>query len=181
MVSIHGPLGYGPNTLTSAPLRCGLMSKKTPATGNWCGGLGCQAGPSRTFLFTPGVPLWQIREIRGPGGCAHLLSVSGHHTLYSAGSGSAVAERGFDPRTFGLWAQHANLCATPLWFNAEKDRSFGIGVVASSLRLDHHTRFSTPQALHCGGSARFGILEAGHTLCLCLDTTLCARPDKDLL
>ena len=26
-----------------------------------------------------------------------------------------LAERGFDPRTFGLWAQHANHCATPLW------------------------------------------------------------------
>jgi hypothetical protein len=26
----------------------------------------------------------------------------------------SVAERGFDPRTFGLWAQHANRCATPL-------------------------------------------------------------------
>ena len=25
-----------------------------------------------------------------------------------------IAERGFDPRTFGLWAQHANHCATPL-------------------------------------------------------------------
>ena len=25
-----------------------------------------------------------------------------------------VAERGFDPGTFGLWAQHANHCATPL-------------------------------------------------------------------
>ena len=25
-----------------------------------------------------------------------------------------LAERGFDPRTFGLWAQHANHCATPL-------------------------------------------------------------------
>ena len=26
-----------------------------------------------------------------------------------------IAERGFDPRTFGLWAQHANHCATPLY------------------------------------------------------------------
>ena len=26
------------------------------------------------------------------------------------------AERGFNPRTFGLRAQHANHCATPLWF-----------------------------------------------------------------
>ena len=25
-----------------------------------------------------------------------------------------IAERGFDPRTFGLWAQHASNCATPL-------------------------------------------------------------------
>ena len=25
-----------------------------------------------------------------------------------------IAERGFDPRTFGLWAQHASHCATPL-------------------------------------------------------------------
>jgi hypothetical protein len=25
-----------------------------------------------------------------------------------------MPERGFDPRTFGLWAQHANHCATPL-------------------------------------------------------------------
>ena len=31
----------------------------------------------------------------------------------SAGWGH-IAERGFDPRTFGLWAQHANHCATLL-------------------------------------------------------------------
>ena len=28
-----------------------------------------------------------------------------------------LAERGFDPRTFGLWAQHASHCATPLLKN----------------------------------------------------------------
>ena len=28
-----------------------------------------------------------------------------------------IAERGFDPRTFGLWAQHASHCATPLGAN----------------------------------------------------------------
>ena len=27
-----------------------------------------------------------------------------------------VAEPGFDPGTFGLWAQHADHCATPLMF-----------------------------------------------------------------
>ena len=27
-----------------------------------------------------------------------------------------VAEPGFDPGTFGLWAQHAEHCATPLMF-----------------------------------------------------------------
>ena len=38
--------------------------------------------------------------------------------IFSGGSrlrGEKVAERGFDPPTFELWAQHANHCATPLW------------------------------------------------------------------
>ena len=103
----------------------------------------------------------------------------GHHTLCSAEFECAVAERGFDPRTFGLWAQHANLCATPLWFNVEKRRPFGIGVAASFLRLGHYTHFP------CTADVRLWqireILETVHTYCLCVDTTLCARPNKNVL
>ena len=36
----------------------------------------------------------------------------------SIGSHRKIAKRGFDPRTFGLWAQHANHCATSLWMLA---------------------------------------------------------------
>ena len=40
--------------------------------------------------------------------------------------GIKIAERGFDPRTFGLWAQHASHCATPLviMYDLTIDKSF---------------------------------------------------------
>ena len=36
--------------------------------------------------------------------------------LDSQAANFAIAKHGFDPRTFGLWAQHANHCATSLIF-----------------------------------------------------------------
>ena len=35
------------------------------------------------------------------------------------------AERDFDPRRFGLWAQHANHCATPLQMQGSLSDSLG--------------------------------------------------------
>ena len=37
--------------------------------------------------------------------------------LNAASANQIVAEPGFDPGTFGLWAQHADHCATPLMFS----------------------------------------------------------------
>ena len=37
-----------------------------------------------------------------------------------------LSERGFDPRTFGLWAQHASHCATPLDANVNRNSHRGI-------------------------------------------------------
>ena len=120
-----------------------------------------------------------MADPRDSGDRAHLLSVCGHHTLCSAQSECDVAERGFDPQTFGLWAQHANLCATPLWFNVEQRRPSGIGAVASILRLGHYTHFP------CTVDVRLWqireILETGHTYCLCVDTTLFAWPKKNVV
>ena len=41
-----------------------------------------------------------------------------------------LAERGFDPRTFGFWAQHASHCATPLIIAADaREILAGLGEV----------------------------------------------------
>ena len=55
-------------------------------------------------------------------GIAAALPKRYHRDL---GQQTKVAERGFDPRTFGLWAQHANHCATPLDVQTQmRDDSF---------------------------------------------------------
>ena len=59
-----------------------------------------------------------------------------------------LAERGFDPRIFGLWAQHANHCATPLWCL----RTFHELIYnMSPIWAPYHGGF--PRSLHCSMSS----------------------------
>ena len=63
-----------------------------------------------------------------------------------------IAERGFDPRTFGLGAQHANHCATPLHLEHAQFISGSSTIAGHSLvegagpRLDVGTKAYNPQS-----------------------------------
>ena len=54
------------------------------------------------------------RILRGAGGGCPGSCLPPQKVQQQESNSSVIAERGFDPRTFGLWAQHANHCATPL-------------------------------------------------------------------
>ncbi len=101
-----------------------------------------------------------------------------------------IAERGFDPRTFGLWAQHANHCATPLSglragasaTQAQVRSASGCGQTAAV------ARFRLPElgSAHAGSRTRVtsmgglydaseGVARSG--MCACSGVSLCAfRP-----
>ena len=49
-----------------------------------------------------------------------------------------IATEGFEPSTFGLWARHANLCATSLFLVPVKDKDVetpGVGIEPTATRL----------------------------------------------
>ena len=113
-MSIHGPLGYGPNTLATAPLR--FHASFCP------NGPGVEYAQSARARFAVTEHSALVRTVR-----AHTLHRKGRraHTFSAWLRGRIaarrapraapdIAERGFNTRTFGLWAQHADHCATPL-------------------------------------------------------------------
>ena len=70
--------------------------------------------------------------------------------MHESRSCQTIAEPGFDPGTFGLWAQHANHCATPLmvsawwWFlkHIQKQQEKNGGVSGKNVQAWDHLHLS---------------------------------------
>ena len=70
--------------------------------------------------------------------------------MHESRSCQTIAQPGFDPGTFGLWAQHANRCTTPLmvsawwWFlkHIQKQQEKNGGVSGKNVQAWDHLRLS---------------------------------------